>query len=158
MAASSPNRRRAGLRTAAGAAALAFALAGCEPIVTNHGYAPPSDRLALVEVGVDGPETVQRKIGRPSTSGVIRGNVWYYVGSRFETMAWSAPEEVERRVIAIAFGGDGLVASVDQYGMEDGRIINLVTRTTPTYGREMTILQQLFGNLGNFDAGESGFF
>ena len=32
--------------------------------------------------------------------------------------------------------------------IEDGRIINLQTRTTPTHGRELTILQQLLGNLG----------
>ena len=88
---------------------------------------------------------------------MIRSNVWYYVASRFETDAWSPPEEMDRRVVAIAFGPDGLVADIAQYGMEDGRIINLVTRTTPTYGRRMTILQQIFGNLGNFEAGESGF-
>lgn len=158
MAASTRIRRRSGMGALLGGAALVFALAGCEPIVTNHGYAPPAERLAEIEVGIDGPESVQRKVGRPSTSGVIRNDVWYYVGSRFETMGWGGTEEVERTVVAIAFNRDGLVSSIDRYGMEDGRIINLVTRTTPTYGREMTILQQLFGNLGNFDAGDSGFF
>ena len=152
--------RRRALRRAAScavAAACAAALAGCEPIVTTHGYAPPEARLAEVEPGVDGAESVERKIGRPSTSGVIRANVWYYVSTTFETSGWNSPEESGRRVVAISFGPDGLVSAVDRYGMEDGRIINLVTRTTPTYGRRMTILQQIFGNLGNFEAGESGF-
>ena len=33
------------------------------------------------------------------------------------------------------------------YGLEDGQIVNISDRTTPTPGREMTILQQLFSNL-----------
>lgn len=134
------------------AAAALTALSACEPVISTHGYAPPEERLAEIQPGVDGMETVQRKVGRPSTSGVIRQDTWYYVGATFETMGWSAPEEVERRVVAISFGADGLVRSVDQYGLEEGRIINLVTRTTPTYGREMTVLQQIFGNIGNLSA------
>lgn len=133
------------------ALALAAALAACSPIVDNHGYAPPVERLAEIEAGVDSPQTVVRKIGRPGLGGVIRQDAWYYVSKTVETWAWQAPKEIDRRVVAIRFGGDGLVASVDQFGVEDGRVINLVTRTTPTYGREMTILQQLFGNVGNFD-------
>jgi hypothetical protein len=43
---------------------------------------------------------------------------------------------------------------VNRYGLEDGRVIDLATRTTPTFGRELTVLQQLFGNIGNFDPGQ----
>jgi outer membrane protein assembly factor BamE (lipoprotein component of BamABCDE complex) len=137
-------------------AALALLTAACAPIVTTHGYAPPEDRLAAVEPGVDSAETVVRKIGRPSTAGVVRADAWYYVASVFETNAWQAPRAVERRVIAIRFGADGLVSGVERYGLEDGQVIDLATRTTPTYGREMTIVQQVFGNLGNVSAGAGG--
>jgi outer membrane protein assembly factor BamE (lipoprotein component of BamABCDE complex) len=41
------------------------------------------------------------------------------------------------------------VESFAHYGLEDGRIINFSDRTTPTRGREMTILQQLISNAGN---------
>jgi outer membrane protein assembly factor BamE (lipoprotein component of BamABCDE complex) len=145
-------------RTLRGAvAALALtAAAACQPIVTNHGYAPTEDRLAEVEPGVDGADSVMRKIGRPSTAGVIRADAWYYVGSTFETVAWRAPEAVDRRVVAVRFGPDGLVASVERFGLEDGQVISLATRTTPTYGREMTIIQQIFGNVGNIAAGTGG--
>ncbi len=133
----------------AGAFALALAAAGCTPIVTTHGYAPTPDQLAQIEPGLDSAQTVTRKIGRPSTGGVVRNDVWYYVGSRFETVAYNAPKVADRRVVAVRFGPDGLVSDIRQYGLEDGRVVNLVTRTTPTFGRELTILQQLFGNIGN---------
>ena len=41
---------------------------------------------------------------------------------------------------------------IERYGLEDGRIINLTTRTTETGGRELGVLEQLFGNLLNLDA------
>lgn len=140
-----------------GVAALALmAAAACQPIVTVHGYAPTEDRLAEVEPGVDSAETVVRKIGRPSTAGVIRADAWYYVASTFETDSWHAPEAVDRRVVAIRFGADGLVSGIERYGLEDGQVINLATRITPTYGREMTIVQQIFGNVGNLNSGGGG--
>jgi hypothetical protein len=37
------------------------------------------------------------------------------------------------------------------YGVEDGRIVEPVERTTPTYGQELTVMQQLLGNFGRFN-------
>ena len=56
-------------------------------------------------------------------------------------------------MVAISFDPDGVVTDVRQFGIEDGRVIDLVTRTTPTYGREMTVVQQLLGNLLQFNPG-----
>lgn len=143
-----PRRRRRGATLALGALA-ALALAACEPIVRVHGYAPAEAQLAQLEPGIDSAATVTAKIGRPSTAGVMRNDAWYYVSSRVETLAYNAPEVTERRVVAIRFDDQGTLASTDLYGLEEGRVINLVTRTTPTFGRELTILQQVFGNLAN---------
>lgn len=145
-------RGRIGYLTGAAGAALLVALAGCEPVVTTHGYAPTESRLEELAPGLDTAGSVASKIGRPSTSGVIRDDAWYYVFSRVETLGWNAPEVTERRVIVVRFDADGLVSGVDRYGLEDGRVVNLVTRTTPTFGRELSALQQIFGNLGNVGA------
>lgn len=131
-----------------GAAMLALA-AGCSPIIQNHGYVPNETQLAGIAPGVDTVQSVSTKIGRPSTGGVVRSRSWYYVASRVETLGYRPPEIVERKVVAIDFDENGVVASVEQYGLEDGRIINLVTKTTPTYGRRMGVLEQIFGNIGN---------
>jgi outer membrane protein assembly factor BamE (lipoprotein component of BamABCDE complex) len=135
-----------------GALLLAMVAAGCSPIITTHGYAPTAEQVAEIQPGVDSVQTVSQKIGRPSTGGIVRSRSWYYVGSRLETVTWHAPKLIERRVVAVDFTPEGVVERVDQYGLEDGRIINLVTRTTPTYGRRLGVLEQLFGNLGNIGA------
>lgn len=133
-------------------AAALITLAACEPSVRVHGYAPAEAQLASLEPGIDSAATVASKIGRPSTAGVMRNDAWYYVSSRVETLTYNAPEVTERRIVAVRFDDAGVLASADIFGLEDGRVINLVTRTTPTFGRELTVLQQVFGNLANAGA------
>jgi outer membrane protein assembly factor BamE (lipoprotein component of BamABCDE complex) len=123
--------------------------AGCAPEIENHGYAPDDALLADITAGQDTKSTVQRKIGRPSATGVFNNDGWYYVSTRVERYTYHAPKVVDRRVVAVRFTTDDVVESVKTYGIEDGRVVDLETRTTPTYGRELTILQQLLGNIGS---------
>jgi outer membrane protein assembly factor BamE (lipoprotein component of BamABCDE complex) len=61
---------------------------------------------------------------------------------------------IDRRVVAIEFDQNDIVTAMNEYGLEDGRVIDLQTRTTPTHGRKLTILQQLLGNIGRFSGDE----
>ena len=45
-----------------------------------------------------------------------------------------------------------MVRDIQRYGLQDGKIVNLTTRTTETGGRQLGVLEQLFGNLLNLDA------
>ena len=122
--------------------------AGCSPVVRNHGYAPPPEELADLRVGLDTRASVQSKIGRPAGTGIFTDDGWYYVSSKVEHLTYHAPEVVDRRVVELLFDQDDVLASVQEYGLEDGRVIDLETRTTPTHGRQLTILEQAFGNIG----------
>lgn len=131
-------------------AILAFAglVAGCAPEIRSHGFAPQEEDLARVTIGVDTRGSVRRKIGRPGTSGVFSQQGWYYVSSKVEHYLYYDPEVVDRKVVAVLFDENDVVAAVNTYGIEDGRIIDLETNITPTYGRELTVLEQAFGNIG----------
>ena len=102
--------------------------------------------------GFDDAGTVEEILGRPSSSGVLRDSAWYYVQSTVENYTYNPPRVVDRTVLAVQFDQNGVVRDIQRYGLEDGRIINLTTRTTETGGREMGVLEQLFGNLLNLDA------
>ena len=130
------------------AAIIGGGLSGCAAEVKNHGYAPDDALLAEITAGTDTRGSVRRKIGRPSTTGVFTESGWYYVATTVEHYMYYQPKVTDRRVVAVQFDADDVVAAVNVYGLEDGRIIDLQTRTTPTHGRELTILQQLLGNLG----------
>lgn len=134
-------------------ALLSVGVAACSATYRGHGYAPNLEELENVQPGQDTKGSVRAKIGRPGGTGIISDDAWYYVASTVEHYAYRAPLVVERRVVAIRFDTDGIVSDVNQFGIEDGQVIDLVTRTTPTYGRELTVVQQLMGNLLNFNAG-----
>lgn len=134
-------------RLLAGAVLVGLASA-CAREVESHGYAPAPSDLRDVQVGLDTRQSVRAKIGRPSTTGVFTPDSWYYVATDIEHFMFFEPEVASRRVVAVTFDQNDVVASVNEYGLQDGRIVDLETRTTPTLGRELTILQQVLGNIG----------
>lgn len=148
------HRKRAAARGAALglAAVLTGALAGCEATYSNHGFMPQLAALEDIRAGEDTRGSVLRKLGQPSSISAFSDKDWFYSASRVEHYAFYAPVVVDRKVVAVTFDDAGLVTKVNRYGVEDGRIIDLVTRRTPTYGLELTVLQQIFGNLGRFNA------
>ena len=48
----------------------------------------------------------------------------------------------------MSFNPDGQVTKVAEYGIEDGRYVNFSDRKTPTRGRELSVLEQIFGTIG----------
>ena len=132
--------------------ALAAALSACAPVIRNHGYAPVAEELTDIRVGQDTRGSVQSKIGRPGGTAAFRDDGWFYVSTKVEHYMYNEPRVIDRRVVAILFDQDDIVASVNQYGIEDGKIVDLETNTTPTYGRELTMLEQFLSNIGSIPA------
>lgn len=133
-------------------AALSVTVAACSAVYRDHGYAPSEKDLAKVKVGVSTRDDVGYAVGRPSSSGVLAGSAWYYVGSRFRQVGLRAPEEVDRQVVAISFAEDGTVANVERFGLEDGRVVALNRRVTDTGIRNAGFIRQLLGSIGRFNA------
>lgn len=133
---------------AAGLTAGAMLVAACESRISSHGFVPEAEVLATVQAGVDTRGSVQRKIGRPSSTGVFTDRGWYYVSTTIKRDTYKEPEVIDRRLVAIAFDENDVVASIAEYGLEDGRTIDLQTRTTPTAGRELSFIEQALGNIG----------
>ena len=132
---------------------LVYLITSCSPIVENRGYVFDEKRLDQIEINKTISNDVMDILGSPSTTSAIDASTWYYIFSKAETIAFYRPEVTDRRVLAVSFGDDNKVNNLKYYGLEDGKIISYVDRTTPTRGRELTILQQLFGNLGRLGAG-----
>lgn len=130
----------------------AVLLTACAPTIRVHGYVPTRADLSQIRPGVDNYATVEETIGRPSSSGLLQDRTWYYVQSVVENYTYNPPRVVDRTVLAVEFNDSGVVIGLVEYGLEDGRIVNLTTRTTETGGRQLGVLEQLFGNLLTLDA------
>jgi len=145
---------RAGTVVRATAMLMVLAVAGCTSVYRNHGYVPNDEDLAEISVGADTRDTVAAAVGRPASTGVLDVGGWYYVQSRFRHFAYRAPEETERQVLAISFTPDGTVENIERFGLQDGRVVVLSRRVTDSNVKGVGFLQQLFGNIGNLNAGE----
>ncbi len=128
--------------------AASLSIGACSPIVDKRGYVPEEDQLSKVAIGQDTKDQIYSKLGSPSTTATFENNTWYYISSRTERFGFFAPRIVDRQVVAVSFDENDLVANVANYGLEDGRVVNYVDRTTPTRGKELTFLEQMFGNIG----------
>ncbi len=133
--------------------ALVFLSASCSPIVENRGYVFDEKLLDQIKVNETISNDVMDILGSPSTTSAIDASTWYYIYSKAETVAFYHPTVTDRRVLAVSFDDDNKVNNLKYYGLEEGKIISYVDRSTPTRGRELTVLQQLFGNLGRLGAG-----
>jgi outer membrane protein assembly factor BamE (lipoprotein component of BamABCDE complex) len=58
---------------------------------------------------------------------------------------------VEQEVLAIVFDSQNIVQDMKIYGLENGRLVQMVDRITPTHGNDLTLVQQVLGNLGRFN-------
>jgi outer membrane protein assembly factor BamE (lipoprotein component of BamABCDE complex) len=132
-------------------------LTACEPIVDQRGYVFNDQLVERLEIGKTSAEQTIALLGSATTTSNLNGKTLYYIHSRFVRESYRAPKEVDRKVMAIYFGPDDVMRDVGVYGLEDGIIISIVERTTQTQGAELSIIAQLFSNVGRFgDGGGDG--
>ncbi len=119
-------------------------LAGCTTgEVFHNGYVVDKQALELVPVG-SSREQVLLSLGTPSTTATFDGEVFYYISQqRTRSAAFMKPRLVDQQVLAIYFDKDGLVTQRANYTMQDGKLFDTISRTTPTGGKDLTFLQQI---------------
>ena len=116
----------------------------------QQGYVLEDRQLDQVKPG-SSAEQVLVVMGTPSTTSTIGGSAWYYISQKTtQAVAFMQPKVVDRRIVAIYFDKNKRVERVANYGLEDGRVIDFVTRTTPTAGAEASFLANALKNLLRF--------
>jgi outer membrane protein assembly factor BamE (lipoprotein component of BamABCDE complex) len=125
-------------------------LAACDNIADLRGFAPTPGAVDKLEVGTQSREDIQRLIGSPSSVATFNPNVWYYISEKQEYWGPSRPWISEQSVIQITFNETGRVQNIKYFDLKDAQNITMVARITPTSGKELTVLEQILGNVGKF--------
>ena len=131
-------------------------LAGCQsPTVAKltqigkteqHGYIVSPTALKQIPVG-SSRDQVLIALGSPSTTFDFNGEVFYYISQTTRRLvAFTDPKIVDQRVIAVYFGPNHKVQRVADYALQDGKIFDFVSRTTPSGGKDQTFIQEVFSN------------
>ncbi|RZJ04409.1 MAG: outer membrane protein assembly factor BamE [Brevundimonas sp.] len=133
-----------------GTAILAAAsLSACAPTIGQNGFQVIDAKPQDVVAGTDTKQTVLTKLGTPSTTSTFEADsIWYYISQTTEKYTYNQAQTTQRSVTEITFNDAGLVAGVRTLGLEDGQRLAMNARETPTRGRQLTILEQLLGNVG----------
>ncbi|MBO6510836.1 MAG: outer membrane protein assembly factor BamE, partial [Roseibium sp.] len=85
----------------------------------------------------------------PSTTSSLNGDAYYYISQKTATTAFMRPDIVEQRVVAVYFDKDGFVQDMGNYTLEDGKIVDIVTRKTRTGGADYGFLTQILKGATN---------
>ncbi|MBD1545037.1 outer membrane protein assembly factor BamE [Roseibium aggregatum] len=127
---------------------ISLPLGGCFTTSYTHGHVVTTDMLNQVQVG-SSKEQVELVLGSPSTTSSLNGDAYYYISQVTETTAFMAPDIVEQRVVAVYFDNDGYVRDIANYGLQDGKIVDLITRKTRTGGTDYGFLSQILKGASN---------
>ena len=133
-----------GLSTAVAIALGCAALAGCTGEQFQKGYILPPGALEQIPIGAS-QDQVLIVMGTPSTVATLNGEVFYYISQRAERkVAFMNQQITDQRVIAIYFDKNRQVQRLANYGLQDGKIFDFISRTTPTSGQEINYVAPLF--------------
>ena len=140
------------LRKLAVVTGLALTLGAClgydEEV--QRGYVVDDKLLAQVKTG-EAAEKVLSVMGTPSTTSTVGGDAWYYVSQKVEQkLEFMRPQIVDQRVLAVYFTKQKKVEKIANYGLEDGKVFDFISRTTPTGGAEQGFVRNLLKNLLRF--------
>jgi outer membrane protein assembly factor BamE (lipoprotein component of BamABCDE complex) len=143
---------RSEYRQSLGVAALALVaglgLAGCMGETLQRGYVPSDSALQQVQVGAP-REQVLIALGTPSTTADFGGEVFYYISQKTNRpVAFMNARVIDQTVLAIYFDDRSQVSKIANYGLKDGQIVDFVSRTTPTGGKDFSFISQLFSATG----------
>ncbi len=151
----SGGRKRRRTRSIAAGLLAGAIVASCSPTIDNRGYVPDPTALDRVRPGGQTRGDVADILGTPSSVTPFADDTWIYIQRKTSTVAFFEPKVLEQNVVVVAFDDAGLVRDVRRYTLEDGKLIDPVTRKTPAPGKELTFLEQLVGNVGRFGQGNN---
>jgi outer membrane protein assembly factor BamE (lipoprotein component of BamABCDE complex) len=145
-------RRHATISTRLAAAALlGLGAAACTMGEEFHrGYLIDERAVSQVQTGW-AAEQVLQTLGTPSTVSTVGNKSWYYISqvSRRRVM-FLGEGVVDQRVTAVYFNKNLKVERVALYGLQDGKLFDFVSRSTPTGGGDLNFVSQLFRGLGSW--------
>jgi outer membrane protein assembly factor BamE (lipoprotein component of BamABCDE complex) len=130
---------------------LAGAVVGCTGVTDTRGNLPLQEVVDEIKPGRHSQREIVNMLGSPSTRATFeKREYWYYIGEKTETWAFFKPKILERKILVIQFDKKGVVKNIQKLDASYAKDISLVERVTPTKGKDLSVMQQILGNVGRF--------
>ena len=125
-------------------------LMACTPTQSTRGNIVEDFRMTEITPGISTRNNVLKSLGSPTTKAPFDENVWYYIGQKMEKKGIFDPEVTEEKVVVVAFNEEGIVDTIEEIDNER-LVIPKARDKTKTGGNDITILEQVLGNVGRFN-------
>lgn len=142
-------------------AALIAALAAVSPLaacdvfdmpVQSRGNRVEAEHLKELNPGVSTRTDVTALIGSPTTKAPFDDNTWIYVGLVTQSRIGRTPGVLSQEAVVLTFDDRGILRGIETRTEKDSLPVTVSERSTPSPGTEASFMQQLFGNIGRFNA------
>lgn len=131
--------------------ALGLPLAGCGTagLVSSRtqGYDIPDSALAQIRPG-QSIDLVVAVLGSPQSQGTFGDEkAFYYVETKVDQTAFGLTNVKERTVLAVYFDKNDKVKDKAVYGLQDGKVFDMDTRRTASFGEDRTFIESILKSL-----------
>ena len=134
---------------------LCIALSACiASRISTRGNLPDPERLLELVPGETTRDDILASLGSPSSVNTFGDETWYYISEKVEVVAFLSPKVLERKILIVEFNPKSQMTQVVTLGLEAGRELIHAERITPTFGQELTVLDQIIGNFNRFRTGK----
>lgn len=117
----------------------------------KRGFVFDDATIASIKPGMD-VQAVLQSLGSPSTTSTVGNKTFYYISQtvrrRFQFQNFQVTDQ---RVLAIYFNKNFKVERVANYGLQDGKVFDFISRTTPSGGEEQSFVRNLFRGVTSFN-------
>jgi outer membrane protein assembly factor BamE (lipoprotein component of BamABCDE complex) len=130
-------------------------LAGCSFFQAQpqlRGNHVDADQLKELVPGTSTRTDVTALIGSPTARATFDDNTWIYISEVTRARIGRVQGVLSQDVVVLSFNEQGVLQEVKRLNQDDALPVTVVARTTPSPGTEASFLQQLFGNIGRFNA------
>lgn len=134
-----------------GAAAILM-LCSCIKNTELVGYTFKSENIDKIKVGQTSKSYIKNTLGSPSLAATYGGDIWYYVATEYETVAFFKPKVKNQKVVEISFGSNDIVSNLKEYSASDAQNVKIISDTTNAQGNDVGVIGQLLGNVGRFNS------
>lgn len=117
----------------------------------HRGYLVDERAVSQVKKGMSADQVLQT-LGTPSTVSTVGNRNWYYISQKSRrTLQFMGEQVVDQQVTAVYFDSSLRVERIALYGLQDGRVFDFISRTTPSGGEESSFLGQIFRGVNKFN-------
>jgi outer membrane protein assembly factor BamE (lipoprotein component of BamABCDE complex) len=112
-----------------------------------RGYEISEDSVAQIRVG-QSAALVTAVLGSPQiTNSFATETAWYYLGEKVQQTAFGMELSKERTLLVVYFDKKNKVVDTERLGVKDGKMFNIESRRTPSYGQDRTFLESILSSI-----------